>query len=32
MLDILDDAKAWQPKSYAQHFIDSRLSDSALTI
>lgn len=32
ILDILDDARAWQPKSYAQHFTDSRLSDSALTI
>lgn len=32
MLDILDDARAWQPKSYAQHFADSRLSDSARTI
>ena len=32
MPDILDEAKIWQPKSYPQHFLDSGLSDSALTI
>jgi hypothetical protein len=32
MPDILEDAKDWRPKSYAQHFNDSGLSDSALTI
>lgn len=32
MPNILDEAKIWQPKSYPQHFLDSGLSDSALTI
>ncbi|MDP6688685.1 MAG: hypothetical protein QF384_04240 [Alphaproteobacteria bacterium] len=32
MPDILEEAKEWQPKSYAQHFQDSALSDSAITI
>ncbi|MFP6749259.1 MAG: hypothetical protein VCD66_16875 [Alphaproteobacteria bacterium] len=32
MPDILEDAKDWRPKSYARHFNDSGLSDSALTI
>ena len=32
MPEILEEAKAWQPKSYAAHFRDSGLSDSALTI
>ncbi len=32
MPDILDEAKIWQPKSYTQHFADSGLSDSDLTI
>lgn len=32
MPDILEEAKEWQPKSYAQHFSDSGLSDSAITI
>jgi hypothetical protein len=32
MPDILEEAKEWQPKSYAQHFIDSGLSDSKITI
>ncbi|MBT4486689.1 MAG: hypothetical protein HOK30_25190 [Rhodospirillaceae bacterium] len=32
MPDILEEAKEWQPKSYAEHFNDSGLSDSALTI
>ena len=32
MPELLEDAKEWQPKSYAEHFNDSGLSDSALTI
>jgi len=32
MPDILDDAKEWRPKSYVQHFSDSGLSDSEITI
>ena len=32
MPDILEDAKSWQPKTYAQHFLDSGLSDSGITI
>ncbi len=32
MPDILEDAKEWQPKSYEQHFNDSGLSDSHITI
>jgi hypothetical protein len=32
MPDILEDAKDWQPKTYAQHFLDSGLSDSEITI
>ncbi len=32
MPDILEEAKEWQPKSYAEHFIDSGLSDSEITI
>lgn len=32
MPDILDEVKEWRPKSYAQHFRDSGLSDSDITI
>ncbi len=32
MPDIVEEAKEWQPKSYAQHFLDSGLSDGAVTI
>jgi hypothetical protein len=32
MPDILEDAKDWQPKTYAQHFLDSGLSDSKITV
>lgn len=39
LLDILadcpecfEDARSWQPKSYAQHFADSSLSDRDLTV
>ena len=32
MPEILDEAKEWQPKSYAAHFRDSGLSDAELTI
>ncbi|MDP6344006.1 MAG: hypothetical protein QF491_10780, partial [Alphaproteobacteria bacterium] len=31
MPEILDEAKEWQPKSYAAHFRDSGLSDAELT-
>lgn len=32
MPDLLEDCKAWQPKSYQQHFEDSSFSDKALAI
>lgn len=32
MPDILEDAREWRPKTYDQHFLDSGLSDSAITI
>ena len=32
MPDILEEAKEWQPKSYPQHFLDSGLSDSEITV
>lgn len=32
MPDLLDDVKAWQPKSYAQHFRDSGLSIADMAI
>lgn len=32
MPDILEEAKEWRPKSYAQHFLDSGLSDGEITI
>ncbi|MDA1099470.1 MAG: hypothetical protein O2967_10855 [Proteobacteria bacterium] len=32
MPDILEDAREWQPKTYDQHFNDSGLSDSHITI
>lgn len=30
--ECFEDARSWQPKSYQQHFADSRLSDSCLAI
>ena len=30
MAECLEDAQAWQPKTYQQHFLDSGLSDGAL--
>lgn len=32
MPDCLEDARAWQPKSYIEHFVDSTFSDRALAI
>ena len=32
MPDILEESKEWQPKSYPQHFLDSGLSDSEITV
>ncbi len=32
MPEILEDAKEWQPKSYAEHFRDSSFSDKELAI
>jgi len=32
MPELMEDARAWQPKTYRQHFEDSGLSDSALTV
>jgi len=32
MPEMLDDAKAWKPKTYAEHFMDSSFSDKELAI
>ena len=32
MPELLDEAKAWQPKSYQQHFADSTFSDKDLAV
>jgi hypothetical protein len=32
MPEILEDAKEWQPKSYADHFIDSTIADKDIAI
>ena len=32
MPEILEDAKEWQPKSYADHFLDSTIADKEIAI